>query len=101
MLKMIRIAVFAAASVATLGLCPAANAQGIYIEPGGVGVDTGVRVDDGYGREYRGDGEYRRHREHRRDYGYDRRHFRDNPEYDGGYARRRHRHEQDRQDSEQ
>ena len=87
----------AAASMAVLGLCSGAQAQGISIGPGGVGIDTGI----GIGRGYRGDrrdfrdGDYRHRRDYgRRDHGYDRHRFGDRRDR-GGDGYRRHRHEQD------
>jgi hypothetical protein len=84
----------AAASLAVMGLCSTASAQGLYIGPGGVGIDGG---DEGYRmhHEYRGDGEFRRRRYERRDYGYDRH------SYGHGYGYGYRRHHQDEQDGEQ
>lgn len=92
MFNKVKIVAFAAVSLASLGLCSVASAQGIYLGPGGVGVDTGVRFDGDRDRDHRRDREFRRGRDHERGYGYDRPHFRDHRGYDSGYARhRRHR----------
>ena len=83
MVKLIRVVALAAISLSALGAASSVYAQGIYLGPGGVGVDTGVRIGGGY-RER----EYRRHREDRRDR-YERRRDRDRNFYDGGNSRRR------------
>ena len=103
MFKMIGIVALATVSLASLELCSAASAQGIYLGPNGVGVDTGVRVDDGDGnrRDYRRDGEFRRSRDHEHGGGYDRHRFRDHGRYDGGYDRHRRHRDDYQQDGEQ
>jgi hypothetical protein len=94
-MRSIIISFAAAASLATLGLCSAASAQEVEIGPGGIGIDVGR----GYGDH---DG-YREHRrwEHRRwenrRHGYYRRFDRDRFD-DGDHVRRRHSHDEDRQD---
>ena len=51
---------------ATLIAAPA-FAQGVYVGPGGVGVDTGIGHGYGYGRDYRDREYYRGRDDYRRD----------------------------------
>ena len=100
MLKTVRIALLATASLAAVGLWSGAQAQGVYLGPGGVGIDTGGGYDGArVYRRHREDGDFRpRHRFDRRDEGYDRHRMRDRYERGG---ERRHRRDFNQPDGEQ
>lgn len=89
MFNNVRSVAVAAIVFAAVGGTSTAFAQGVYLGPGGVGVDTGVGVDVGVGHNYNREREYRRHREYR-DSAYDRRRYRDRRRHDEMYGRPRH-----------
>lgn len=90
MVNNVRSVAVAAIVFAAVAGTSTAFAQGVYLGPGGVGVDTGVGVGVGAGRDYDRERDYRRHREYR-DNAYDRRRFRDRRRHYDMYGRPRHR----------